>query len=83
MNEPIVDRSTIVAQARHASPMAWRIVETVMIAERLYQLRQRSSLAKLEDLPTVERRQYEQAANTALTVLDTLLAHAGQDGAAS
>ena len=63
---------------------AYRMVSIVRIADHLYQVAQRDNRRSITDLAPADRRPYEQAATTALDMLDTLLAHAAeQEGAAS
>ena len=63
---------------------ACRMVSIVRIADHLYQVQRKNNRVSITDLAPADRRPYEQAAQTALTVLDTLLEHATpQEGAAS
>lgn len=64
----------------HASPLAWRAVSVVALADRLYQLERRSSRVSISDLSPAERRPYEQAAVAALNVLRALLEHETSTG---
>ena len=67
-----------------AHATAYRLVSVVRIADHLLQLERKDNRVSITDLSPADRRPYEQAATTALNVLDTLLAHAAeQERAAS